>query len=335
MLNAGGQVYQSKVKPLNPPFTLANNAQGVSNEAQPGQTTSSPYFQQMSSTLNPRDIQPQYNMQMQRPQGLQVNAHQTNGMLSQQAQQSILQFQPQSTAALVAKATKEPKAKARKGSGKGGSASDSDDDLDIEDEPPEAKPAMLSILKPTEQPGKLLWEVVDAVWSPRNKPASADKIRTAVASVGEAVRNVRDQWKAQNEQLKKAELPAAPTALQVPALKAAVGTHRETMERLVVKVAQFGHPWILKRYVSFFPAPLIKCCNFVPEQLQTYFEQQHTNRKAFMTVLMLFLHQTRHITAYCHALAFMMPTTRPARLMVTLDSSMSCNASVLHTTLSA
>lgn len=215
--------------------------------------------------------------------------------------------------------------------GKGSSASASDDDLDIEDDPPETKPAMITILKPTDQPEKLLWEVVDAVWSPRNKPASADKIRTAVAFVGEAIRNVRDQWKTQNEQLKKAELPAAPTASQVPALKAAVSTHRETTERLVAKVAHFGHPWILKRYVSSPPPAPIKCCNralTIPNVLQT----TTCNRKAYVTmVVSFFLHCIHCIQAFQYAPVVMTPRTRCTQVVIILNSSISCNASVFYT----
>lgn len=125
-----------------------------------------------------------------------------------------------------------------------------DDDLEIDEEEPEVKPAFLSITKPTDDRGKLLWEVMDAVWTPRNKPADPDKIRSGIKFVGDTVRMLRDKWKAQNERLKQAELPASNTAASVDALKAATTNSRELMETLVIRITRFGHPSILRRYVT-------------------------------------------------------------------------------------
>lgn len=248
-------------------------------------------------------------------------------MLPQYAHQSILQFQTQNVAAPAARPSKEGKTKAKKDAKKDGSSSNSDDDLEIE-EPPEARPTIISDLKPTDQAGKLLWEVVDAVWSPHNKPASADKIRTAVAFVGEAVRGLRDQWKSQNEQLKKAELPNSDTASQAASLKAAVSAHRDTMERLVARVTQYGHPWILKRYVSLSPPPLQSNLSTVLETMPTAVRSQpYHNRNAFMRPLAWL--------SFCLIIIFheaLKPTMMTTRMhaWLPLDSVISCQTSALQ-----
>lgn len=138
----------------------------------------------------------------------------------------------------------------KKSSRKGPSGSAStDDDLEIEEEP-EVRPAMLSISKPQDERGKVLYEVIDAVWTPRNKPAAPEKVRSGVQVVGDSLRMLRDQWKAQNERLKKAELPQSDTASQAQELKSKTNMYREIMETLVGRITRFGHPSILRRYVT-------------------------------------------------------------------------------------
>lgn len=226
------------------------------------------------------------------------------------------------------KAAKEPKTKLKKDGKKSGSASNSEDDLEIEDEPPEARPSIISVPKPTDQAGKLLWEIVDAVWSPHNKPASADKIRTAVAFVGEAVRGLRDQWKSQNEQLKKAELPTSDTASQAASLKAAVSAHRDTMERLVARITQFGHPWILKRYVSSPPSQsnTLTVLEAFPMELQTAVCCRNSSVTVSKSITFCFV-------TICAAHASTMSTAWLRALLI-LDSSISFQTSVIHFTLS-
>ena len=57
------------------------------------------------------------------------------------------------------------------------SESGSEDDLEIDDEPPEPRPALLVVTPPSDLGSKALYDAVQAVWSPRNKPAVGDNIR--------------------------------------------------------------------------------------------------------------------------------------------------------------
>lgn len=131
------------------------------------------------------------------------------------------------------------------------SGSNSEDDLVIEDEePPEATPTLLTVSKPTDERGRALYEAVQVVWSPRNKPAPPEKIRSAIAAFGDIVRNLRDAWKARNDSLRKAELPSSPTASQAAQLKEEVSRYRQLMEGVMARSLLYAHPAIIKRYVS-------------------------------------------------------------------------------------
>jgi len=182
-----------------------------------------------------------------------------------------------------------------------GSASDSDDDLDIEDEePPEIKPAVITIAKPTnDERGKLLWEVVDAVWIPRNKPAPPEKIRSAVKFVGEAVRGLRDQWKETNDRLKKAENSNLPTE----GLKVSVGTYREIMETLAGRVTKFGHPSIVKRYVSLLPHIPYASKNCAISETRKESSVKQRIVKSYLRISMIFAAQMLRSLVYGNVLA--------------------------------
>jgi len=208
-----------------------------------------------------------------------------------------------------------------------GSVSDSDDDLDIEDEEPaETRPAVITIAKPmNDERGKLLWEVVDAVWTPKNKPAPPDKIRSAVRFVGEAVRSLRDKWKETNDKLKKAENANQPTE----GLKVAVGTYREIMETLAGRVTNFGHPSILKRYVSLLPIPppAYTSTPYACPRSRNEFQNMQFTVISFVLRLMMFaahvpaclMHDD--VLACWHALVDLAPFTR-------IDSSNTYSAAV-------
>lgn len=139
---------------------------------------------------------------------------------------------------------------------------DSDDDLVIEDqEPPETTPALLCVSKPTDERGRALYDAVQAVWYPRNKPVPAEKIRSAIAAFGETVRGLRDAWKAKNDSLRKAEIPNSPTASQAGQLKEDVARYRQVMESVMARSLLYGHPAIVKRYVLARISPSL--CHFV------------------------------------------------------------------------
>src|SRR6202012_4948485 len=127
----------------------------------------------------------------------------------------------------------------------------SDDELEIEDEdPPEMTPALLAVSMPTDERGKALYRVVQAVWSPRNKSVDPEQVRSGIANYGDTIRGLRDAWKTKNESLRKAELPNSQTAADAPRLKDEVARYRQLLETVMLRSLQYGHPAIVKRYVS-------------------------------------------------------------------------------------
>jgi len=125
----------------------------------------------------------------------------------------------------------------------------SDDELTIEEEPPEMTPAVLTVSAPTDERGKAIYDAVNAVWSPRNKSAPAEKIRSGIAGFGDTVRGLRDSWKSKNDNLRKAELPNSPTASEATRLKEEAARYRSAMEVVMARSLTFGHPAVVKRYV--------------------------------------------------------------------------------------
>jgi hypothetical protein len=140
------------------------------------------------------------------------------------------------------------------------STSDSDsDELQIE-EMPEPVPDLLRAPRPDSAEYQVIYDVAVAVWSPRNKPAVAEKVRKGMALFGDVVKQQRDAWKVKNEALKQAEL-ANTTA--IPSLKQEVAQFRRTIEIMVTQALRFGHPAHLAKYVyilSCFSLLLIGLC---------------------------------------------------------------------------
>lgn len=132
--------------------------------------------------------------------------------------------------------------------GSAGSASNSD--LEIEEEEPEAPPALIIGSPPTNEQARARYNAVKAVWSPRNKSAPIEKIKSGVIDFGETIRALRDAWKTRNDNLKQAELEGSSTASAAPKLKAEVAQYRQTAETLVKETLLFAHPAIMKRYVE-------------------------------------------------------------------------------------
>jgi hypothetical protein len=133
--------------------------------------------------------------------------------------------------------------------------SDSDSDLEIEEErPPEPVPEILKRDQPDEFEGKVLYETIQAVWSPRNKLAVPDKIRAGIAQFGETIRKLRDAWKAKNAALQQAENTNSTT---VPNLRDQVGQYRRLMQIVAKEAVEWGHPAHLKKYVYIPPFSLL------------------------------------------------------------------------------
>ena len=160
-----------------------------------------------------------------------------------------------------------PMKKARGRPRKDAAESSSDDDLEIEDEEPEPPPALIAVNPLPNPRAKAIHEAVRAVWCPRNKNAPTPKIKSGIADFGVVIRGLRDQWKDKNDQLKKAEVDKSPTAADAPRLREETAQFRSTVEQLCDKTVAFGHPAILKRYVSSLPLPSL--ITTIPDPLHT------------------------------------------------------------------
>jgi hypothetical protein len=137
------------------------------------------------------------------------------------------------------------------------SASDSDSDEFQIEEMPEPTPDLLRGPPPEILEHRVIYEIATAVWSPRNKPAVSEKVRTGIALFGDVVKKQRDAWKVKNEALKQAEL-ANTTA--IPSLKQEVAQFRKTIETVAVQALRFGHPAHLAKYV--YPYLRLLCFQF-------------------------------------------------------------------------
>ncbi len=113
-------------------------------------------------------------------------------------------------------------------------------------EMPEPTPDLLRGPRPENAEYKVIYDVAVALWSPRNKPAVAEKVRKGIALFGDVVKQQRDAWKVKNEALKQAEL-ANTTA--IPSLKQEVAQFRKVIETVAVQALRFGHPAHLAKYV--------------------------------------------------------------------------------------
>jgi hypothetical protein len=145
--------------------------------------------------------------------------------------------------------------------GQAAASDSSDDELEIEDEDsPELTPALLT-LTPTNERETILYRAVEAVWSPRNRSVDPEKVRAGMANYGDLLRGLRDAWKTKNESLRKAELPNSSTAAEAARLKEEVARYRQLLENVMLKSTQYGHPTIVKRYVS---PPMSLCACICP-----------------------------------------------------------------------
>jgi hypothetical protein len=113
-------------------------------------------------------------------------------------------------------------------------------------------PEILKNDPPNDFDGKVLFDTVQAVWSPRDRHAVPDKIRAGIAQFGETIRKLRDAWKAKNAALQQAENA---NSSNVPSLKGEVGQYRRLMESVAKTAVELGHPAHLKKYVYTFPFP--------------------------------------------------------------------------------
>lgn len=334
MLNNEHQMYQSKSS-ICFTHTSTNAMADPQNMAGTRQMNSSPYMTMVDPTINPSNIPMQNTQphQAQQSRSQSANIDSSNGIQPQHLHSMLPGAGLAPAPAPVPANVSVLKPKPKNSSKTGGSISSSDDDLEIEDEDPETRPAVITVAKPDAFRDKILWEIVDSVWTPRNKPASSEKIVAAIKFVGEAVRGLREQWKSQNEKLKKAELPNSETSANAPALKSLVGQLREVMETLAARVTKWGHPSILKRY-ALSPYPqltLSKRACILGITLSSHLAIIHLSHIMIFEILLV---DTARLPRHASGLASAIGRVALASIVSRLDSSMPYHAVVSHTTYS-
>ena len=120
----------------------------------------------------------------------------------------------------------------------------SDSDSEDDNEPPDPKPALLVVSPPTDLIGRATYDAVAAVWSPQNKRPIWGNIIKGMALFADAIKSLRDAWKAKNEALKKAENS---NSNNIQELRQDVGRFRTGVETALQRALQFGHEAHLNR----------------------------------------------------------------------------------------
>lgn len=130
---------------------------------------------------------------------------------------------------------------------KGRSDSGSSEESDLEIEAPD-EPSPLPPNRPSEPVAAAEYDTLQAVWTPRNKWPSADKIKGALVAFKDVIKALRDVWKDQVQAMKSAENQGDND--KAAKMKQEVALQRRIMDRIVVTTLNLGHPTIVEKYAS-------------------------------------------------------------------------------------
>ncbi|THC89809.1 hypothetical protein EYZ11_010734 [Aspergillus tanneri] len=124
------------------------------------------------------------------------------------------------------------------------SSSETDDsDLEIEQAPEEPSPIPLT--RPTEPEAAANYDVLRAVWSPRNRRPNVDKVKSALVAFKDVVKTVRDAWKDKTQAMKAAENKGDND--KAARLKQDAALQRRLMDVVVSTALDKGHPMIIEK----------------------------------------------------------------------------------------
>jgi hypothetical protein len=127
-----------------------------------------------------------------------------------------------------------------------GSYTGSSDDSELEIEAP-PEPSPIPPIRPTEPIAAAGYDTLQAVWSPRNKRASVDKVKSALAGFQQITQVVRDTWKQKLQAMNVAENKG--DNVTATTLKHEVVFQRNMMDKIVSTALGMGHPTIVEKYV--------------------------------------------------------------------------------------
>lgn len=144
--------------------------------------------------------------------------------------------------------TKSKKAAAKPKKTQSGSESDSSDyESDLEIEAPD-EPSPLPAVRPNDTVNGAKFDTIQAVWSPRNKRPSADKVKSALVAFPKIIKSLRDAWRDQVQAMKSAENQGDND--KAARLKKEVALQRQLMDTIVRTALDMGHPMIVEKYDS-------------------------------------------------------------------------------------
>lgn len=142
------------------------------------------------------------------------------------------------------------------------SSSDDDDSDYTSDEATESAP--LPAKRPTDSKAATEYDTIKALWRSRRRGTSSESIRKGLVEFWEAVKNIRDIWKADTAAVEEAKKKGQKGQLNL--LNSRVKDQRDMMEVAFKAALKHGHRNIIEVYV--FPpslahsSPYPHCCRF-------------------------------------------------------------------------
>lgn len=122
----------------------------------------------------------------------------------------------------------------------------------MEIEPPD-EPSPLPAARPSDTVNGAKYDTIQAVWSPRNKRPSADKVKSALVAFPKIIKSLRDAWRDQVQAMKSAENQGDND--KAARLKKDVALQRQLMDTIVRTALDMGHPMIVEKYETPPPIP--------------------------------------------------------------------------------
>lgn len=119
-------------------------------------------------------------------------------------------------------------------------SSSSEDDSEYESsEEEEEEKFPLPGPRPQKAMSATRYDAVKAVWFPRNRSPSSQKIREGLKDFWEVVKTIRDRWKRDSDELKTAEEKKQKG--EIPLLRERVQNQRDMMKHAMAAAIQHGH----------------------------------------------------------------------------------------------
>ncbi|KAJ5651821.1 Zinc finger CCCH-type [Penicillium longicatenatum] len=172
---------------------------------------------------------------------------------------------PESISAAKKPTKKQPAKKTAKKENKAkGASSESSEDSELEIEAP-PEPSPIPAVRPIEPIAAAVYDTLQAVWSPRNKKVSADKVKNGLMAFKEIIKTLRDSWKDQVQAMKNAENQGDNE--KATELKKSVILQRQTMDKIMTTAMEMGHPVIVEK-CGEHPVALAAIYSFLADRFQ-------------------------------------------------------------------